>query len=628
MSDKLIVHAYNVDGDLEELTLEGQIGANSAGAEGTVYKTNHPGIVAKVYHLSKDPDKNKATENKYNKIRALLEMELRYPGVCFPVQMLTSKNGEFIGYTMEEARGDTVSDVIHPMVIKDEFPNLKRLDLVNICISILEQIEYVHKQGVLLCDINRKNILIDGLETGNIKTYLIDIDSCQVGDLLGEVGIPEFVPPELQGKKLDTVKRTKQQEYFAVATLLFMIMLPGRTPYARIGGEGDVAKNVKAGVFPYAKGGDYSGQDAPNLMYRRIWSHLAFKNYFWETFHKDGKHNAPESRIPVSDWLRYFRKYRELLTDGTIENEDPEGLEVFPKDFKRQAAICPICEEKFFRDFEGQETCPTCSELTLVCERCNEEFTYSFKEQKYDFAVGNKKPTLCRKCRNTVICGTCGRKIPYSAEDRERDRRAGRKPPTECDICKDTKPCPVCGKTRVPKNFTYCKNCKDKVAEYRECVNCHEKFPVTYGQLRWESKKAEEFYKGYSSARKPPKKRQCKTCSDAHCTEDPCIHSKSRQAEMRSKQQAQQAQSTQKSGGGCYIATAVYGSYSHPQTMVLRAYRDNVLQKNPGGRAFIRVYYALSPKIVSLFGDSAWFNRFWRKRLDAMVEHIKSKYGY
>lgn len=79
--------------------------------------------------------------------------------------------------------------------------------------------------------------------------------------------------------------------------------------------------------------------------------------------------------------------------------------------------------------------------------------------------------------------------------------------------------------------------------------------------------------------------------------------------------------------GGCYVATAVYGSYDCPQVWTLRRYRDYDLASTWHGRLFIRVYYAASPAIVRRFGRSRWFNTFWRSMLDRMVSHLSNK-GY
>lgn len=88
--------------------------------------------------------------------------------------------------------------------------------------------------------------------------------------------------------------------------------------------------------------------------------------------------------------------------------------------------------------------------------------------------------------------------------------------------------------------------------------------------------------------------------------------------------------SSSSSGGkksGCYIATAVYGSYDCPEVWTLRRFRDECLARTARGRAFIKVYYALSPKLVKTLGNTKLFNRFWRGRLDKLVGKLKTK-GY
>ena len=78
------------------------------------------------------------------------------------------------------------------------------------------------------------------------------------------------------------------------------------------------------------------------------------------------------------------------------------------------------------------------------------------------------------------------------------------------------------------------------------------------------------------------------------------------------------------SSGGCYVATAVYGSYDCPQVWTLRRFRDYTLAESWYGRAFIRTYYAISPTLVKWFGQTAWFKRMWKGTLDRMVNRLNA----
>lgn len=76
---------------------------------------------------------------------------------------------------------------------------------------------------------------------------------------------------------------------------------------------------------------------------------------------------------------------------------------------------------------------------------------------------------------------------------------------------------------------------------------------------------------------------------------------------------------------GCYVATAVYGSYNCPEVWTLRRFRDNTLDETWYGRAFIKTYYAISPTLVKWFGNTEWFKKMWRKPLDRMVDSLHKK---
>lgn len=82
---------------------------------------------------------------------------------------------------------------------------------------------------------------------------------------------------------------------------------------------------------------------------------------------------------------------------------------------------------------------------------------------------------------------------------------------------------------------------------------------------------------------------------------------------------------TASTSGGCYVATAVYGSYDCPQVWTLRRYRDYELAESLGGRVFIKTYYAISPTLVKWFGHTDWFKRMWRGKLDRMVSDLQTR---
>ncbi len=81
------------------------------------------------------------------------------------------------------------------------------------------------------------------------------------------------------------------------------------------------------------------------------------------------------------------------------------------------------------------------------------------------------------------------------------------------------------------------------------------------------------------------------------------------------------------SKSGCYVATAVYGSYDCPEVWTLRRFRDYSLAKNWFGRLFIALYYLFSPTVVKCFGHANWFNKLWRPRLDRFVTKLNNR-GY
>lgn len=74
---------------------------------------------------------------------------------------------------------------------------------------------------------------------------------------------------------------------------------------------------------------------------------------------------------------------------------------------------------------------------------------------------------------------------------------------------------------------------------------------------------------------------------------------------------------------GCYIATMAYGDYDHPQVMILRQFRDEVLDKSALGKWFIKTYYHYSPKLVERLKNKRTVNSIIRKALNQFIKFIK-----
>ena len=79
---------------------------------------------------------------------------------------------------------------------------------------------------------------------------------------------------------------------------------------------------------------------------------------------------------------------------------------------------------------------------------------------------------------------------------------------------------------------------------------------------------------------------------------------------------------TRSGSSGCYIATAVYGSYTCREVVALRRYRDDYLAKRPFGRAFIRLYYAVSPTLAKAIRPDSALGRRIKTFLDKKVEKL------
>lgn len=66
------------------------------------------------------------------------------------------------------------------------------------------------------------------------------------------------------------------------------------------------------------------------------------------------------------------------------------------------------------------------------------------------------------------------------------------------------------------------------------------------------------------------------------------------------------------SPGGCFIATACYGSPYTEEVLALKDFRDSFLANFSLGRKFIETYYRYSPPLVDFLEEREWLRKITR----------------
>ncbi|MGB5540557.1 MAG: DUF11 domain-containing protein [Gammaproteobacteria bacterium] len=77
-------------------------------------------------------------------------------------------------------------------------------------------------------------------------------------------------------------------------------------------------------------------------------------------------------------------------------------------------------------------------------------------------------------------------------------------------------------------------------------------------------------------------------------------------------------------GGGCFIATAAYGSYLDPHVRSLRRFRDETLMRSRPGRILVSLYYDFSPPIAAYIEHKEGLKTITRMALTPVVFAVES----
>ena len=403
----------------KDILLTKKIGA---GGEGSVFETNlgnGSAFVAKIYA------QDKLTDTKCNKLQLMLSKSIQLKGVCFPVALINNEANETVGFLMPRAKGyELGKSVFMPKVLQQKFPTWTRRETIQLCLTILEKIAYLNERGIILGDINGQNILVESPD----EVYFVDCDSYQIGSYPCPAGTDHFTAPEAQGRDYSTFLRTQAMENFAIATLLFMIMLPGKSPYSAVGGASP-SENIRNGVFAYESSDN--GRVPPGK-WGYIWSHMSFKTReaFVETFRKGGSHFNPDDRLSAREWIDVFEAYQHGLSH--MLKRDPMAADLFPTRMKMRE--CKKCGKLYVPDPNRHVSlCDDCYAKTQMGKR-EEQAKRREAHQKWLGQVWKQYPCKNPKCSNTI-----------TLYNKDQNRYLSRRLPEYCSDCWKDTPCKKCG---------------------------------------------------------------------------------------------------------------------------------------------------------------------------------------
>lgn len=280
----------------------------SEGGEGFIYKLKPSSssfrpaqLLAKLYR-----DKTVCNENKLLVLRNIFSAG-RVKGIAYPKELLYDDDDNCIGFLMLNYSGDS----LHQTVFNIDYLrrlSWSRVELARLAINILDRFIALHSCDVMMADVNPFNIMV---LKGTQDPVFVDVDSYQVGDRFPcYVSRLEYISPRLNDSDhSNDMFRVIEDEYYAIAVLLFNIFLVGKHPYSR-SGAGSIERNLRNRDFVFPEG--YDDRDKmPKGPWQRIWYNLPYnlRKAFYQTF-RLGEYSSP------SQWKEIIEEYHNDLIAG------------------------------------------------------------------------------------------------------------------------------------------------------------------------------------------------------------------------------------------------------------------------------------------------------------------------
>ena len=302
-----------------------------AGGEGTVYElSGFPDLVVKIYHDNKlDKDRTYLEE----KIQTMIEQPVDpyingELSIAWPVDILYDTLGLFVGYVMPKIK--TSSSIIQGQ--RDTKVNFfKHYDYsysVAMAYNMALIVSRVHASGSTIGDFNPTNILLHH----NGSVCFVDTDSFNIRNKRTgkvykcKVGVPEMLPPELQGKDLSgsNAEFNEATDSFGLAVHIFQLLMCNQHPFAVVipqslrssSSAGGLESKITQGKCPYVTGSAWSKYipaSAPDIKMLPDYIRKLFDRTFTYTTATAVKTSVINDRPSADEWVTALYKFHRSL---------------------------------------------------------------------------------------------------------------------------------------------------------------------------------------------------------------------------------------------------------------------------------------------------------------------------
>ncbi len=314
------------------VTLDNLLGK---GGEGDVFAVRgRSNLVAKIYHSH--------SAEKVDKLKAMVDHPPTDPtqrkghvSICWPESMLFNSSNLCVGFLMpllDRSKHRELLNFYNPQDRHVHAPNFTWAYLLKTAENVAIVVDSIHSRSYVIGDINESNFFV----SDQALITLVDCDSMQVrtpsATFRCTVAKPEYLAPELHGRDLSVTDRTPEHDNFAMAVLLFLLLMEGVHPYSGswkgLGDAPSLEDRIASGDCPYAGSKQISPMRlAPSFDILPA----SLRSLFVRAFGQGNIH--PSSRPSAREW-------RQALSDVQLTQCSTNKQHSFPK----HLTSCPWCE--------------------------------------------------------------------------------------------------------------------------------------------------------------------------------------------------------------------------------------------------------------------------------------------